>query len=94
MRPEHWQSTIPLRLRSLFRRAQADKGLDDELRDHLEQKTEEYVAKGMAQEEARRQALLDMGGIEKCKEECRDARKVSWIQDLIQDSHFGLRIMR
>ena len=34
MRPEHWRFTIPLRLRSLFRWAQADQELDDELRDH------------------------------------------------------------
>jgi len=39
--PEHWLFTIPLRLRSLFRGAQADQELDDELRDHLERKTEE-----------------------------------------------------
>jgi hypothetical protein len=51
MRPEHWLFTIPLRLRSLFRWAQADQELDDELRDHLERKTGEYVAKGMVPEE-------------------------------------------
>jgi len=39
MRPEHWLFTIPLRLRSLFRGAQADQELDDELRDHVERKT-------------------------------------------------------
>jgi len=64
MRPEHWLFTIPLRLRSLFRCAQADRELDDELRDHLERKTEEYVAKGIKQEEAYRRARLDMDGIE------------------------------
>jgi hypothetical protein len=36
MRPEHWLFTIPLRLRSLFRLAQANQELDEELRDHLE----------------------------------------------------------
>ena len=56
MPTEHWLYTIPLGLRSLFRWAQADQELDDELRDHLERKTEEYVAKGMTQEEARRRA--------------------------------------
>ena len=75
MRPEHWLYTIPLRLRSLFRWAQADQELDDELRDHLERKTEEFVAKGMAPEEARRRARLDLGGVEKVREECRDARR-------------------
>ncbi|PYT66050.1 MAG: hypothetical protein DMG39_27640, partial [Acidobacteria bacterium] len=94
MRPEHWLYTIPLRLRSLFRWAQADQELDDELRDHLERKTEEYVAKGMAPEKARRKAVLDIGGIGKCKEECRDARRVNWIQDFVQDLRFSLRMLR
>jgi hypothetical protein len=45
MRPEHWLFTIPLRLWSLFRWAQADQELDEELRDHLERAIEEYVAR-------------------------------------------------
>ena len=94
MQPEHWLYTIPLRLRSLFRWAQADQELDDELRDHLERKTEEYVAQGMAPEEARRRARLDLGGIEQTKEKCRDARRVNWIQDFVQDLRFGLRVLR
>ncbi|MGB2793200.1 MAG: ABC transporter permease [Candidatus Acidiferrales bacterium] len=94
MRPEHWVYTIPLRLRSLFRRGQTDQELDDELRDHVEQKTEEYVAKGMRLAEARRMALLEMGGMEKRKEECRDNRRVNWIQELLQDLRFGLRMLR
>src|SRR5438876_603084 len=94
MRPGHWLYTIPLRLRSLFRWAQADQELDDELRDHLERKTEEYVARGITQEEAHRRARLDLGGIEQTKEKCRDARRVNWIQDFVQDLHFGLRMLR
>src|SRR5256886_10158049 len=94
MRPEHWLYTIPLRLRSLFRWVQADQELDDELRDHLERKTEEYVAQGMTQEVAHRRAQLDLGGIEQTKEKCRDTRRVNWIQDFIQDLRYGLRIMR
>ena len=94
MRPEHWLFTIPLRLRSLFRWGQAGQELDDELRDHLERKTEEYVAQGMTQEEARRRARLELGGIEQTKEKCRDARRVNWIQDFVQDLRFGLRLLR
>src|SRR5215467_3959007 len=94
MRPEHWLYTVPLRLRSLFRWAQADQELDEELRDHLERRTEEYVAQGMTQEEAYRRARLDLGGFEQTKEKCRDARRLNWIQDIIQDFRFGLRLLR
>ncbi len=94
MRPEHWLFTIPLRLRSLFHRRQADQELDEELRDHIERKTKEYVAQGLAPEEARRQALLEIGGIAKREEECRDTRGVRWLQDVIQDLGYGLRMLR
>src|SRR5437763_6170498 len=94
MRPVHWLYTIPLRLRSLFHRRQADQELDDELRDHLERKTEEYAAQGMTQGEAHRRARLDLGGIEQTKEKCRDARRANWIQDFVHDLRFGLRMLR
>jgi predicted permease len=94
MQPEHWVYTIPLRLRSLFRRRQADQELDEELRDHIDRKTEEYIANGLALNEARRQALLEMGGIDKRKEECRDARGIAWIESIGQDLRFGLRMLR
>src|SRR5438067_1208953 len=94
MRPERWLYTIPLRLRSLFRWAQADRELDDELRGHLERKTEEYVAQGTTSEEARRRARIDPDGIEQTKEKCRDTWRVNWIQDLIQDLLHALRRLR
>jgi hypothetical protein len=94
MRPEHWLFTSPLRLRSLFRGAQAEQELDNVLRDHLERTTEEYVAQGMTEEEAHRRARLDLDGIEQTKEKCRGARRVDWIQDLFQDLRFGLRMLR
>ena len=58
MRPERWMHTIPLRFRSLFHQTQTDQELEDELRDHLERQTEEYVAKGLSPKEARRMALV------------------------------------
>ncbi|MFZ0461238.1 MAG: ABC transporter permease, partial [Candidatus Acidiferrales bacterium] len=94
MRPEHWIYTIPLRLRSLFRRRQADQELDEELQYHVELKTSANIAKGMTPREARRAALLEMGGVEKRKEECRDTRRVNWLQDLLQDLRYGLRMLR
>jgi putative ABC transport system permease protein len=94
MRPEHWRYTLPLRLRSLLRRERVDQDLDDELRYHVERKTEENIARGMTAQEARREALLEIGGIEKRKEECRDARRVTWLQDLAQDLRYALRMLR
>jgi len=64
--------------------------LGEELRAHRERATEEYVAKAMAPEEARRRARLELGGMEKVKEECREARKVNWIQDFLQVLRYRL----
>ena len=94
MRPEHWLYTVRLRLRSLFRRQQADDELDEELRYHIEQKTEQYLTKGFDPPEARRRAMLEMSGIERSKEECRTMRKVNWFHDLMQDLRYGARMLR
>src|SRR5215470_5124981 len=94
MRFEHWFYTLPLRLRSLFRRRQVERELDEELQFHLERQMEEHISKGMTTEEARNAALRAMGGVEQRKEECRDMRRVRLIEDLIQDLRYGLRTLR
>ncbi|HET9400384.1 MAG TPA: ABC transporter permease [Candidatus Acidoferrales bacterium] len=94
MRPLRWLSTIPLRLGSLFRSSQADRELDDELRDHLALKAADYVANGVPPAEARRRARLDLQGVEQTKEQCRDARRVNWIEDFVHDLRFAARTLR
>ncbi len=91
MRLEHWFYTVPLRLRSLFRRGQVEAELDEELRYHLERQIEVNTAAGMSVEEARYAALRAMHGLDQRKEECRDMRRVRLIEDLWQDFRFGLR---
>src|SRR5262245_14916424 len=94
MRLKHWLYTAPLRLRSLFRHAQVEQELDEELLYHIERQIEENIAKGMTPEEARYAALRAMGGVERRKEECRDTRRVRLIEDLMQDLRYGLRTLR
>src|SRR5215472_13810246 len=60
---QRWFYTVPLRLRSLFRRRQVEQDLDDELQYHLERKTEEVHAQGLTPEKARRAALQAMDGL-------------------------------
>ena len=94
MRPKHWFYTLPLRLRSLFRRNRVEQDLSEELQFHLEQKTQEYVAAGLGPDEAHSKARREFGGIEQSKENCRDARRVGYTQDIFQDLGFGLRMLR
>ena len=91
---QRWIYIAPLRLRSLFRREQVERELDEEVRYHLERKTEEYIAAGLSSDEARHAAMRAMDGIERHKEECRDMRKVNWLEDFWQDLRFAVRMLR
>jgi putative ABC transport system permease protein len=88
-----WIYKIPLRIRSLFRKSRAEQDLSDELRFHLEKLTEEYVAKGIAPQEARYAALRELGGMEQIKEECRDMWGLNSIENFLQDLRYGLRLL-
>jgi macrolide transport system ATP-binding/permease protein len=89
-----WYYKVPLRLRSIFHKNQAELDLSEELQFHLQNQIDEYVAQGMHPKEARHAAFRSMGGIEQAKEECRDARKVNVIDNFVQDLRFGLRMLR
>ena len=93
MRLQHWPYTIPLRLRSLFRRRQAEQDLEDEFQYHLGRKIEEFIGQGLTPEEARYAARRAMDGLEQRKEECRDARRVNGLEHLVQDIRYGMRML-
>lgn len=59
------------RLRSLGRRNELERGLDQEIRFHIDRQTEKNVRAGMTPDEARRQALIRFGGIERATEGLR-----------------------
>jgi len=86
-----WAHKFSLRLRSLFRKDRVEQELADEIRFHLEELTHEKAERGMKPEEARYAALRELGGLEQIKEECRDMRRVNYIENLLQDLRYGLR---
>ena len=81
-------------LRAILWRTRVESEMDAELRFHIEAFAEDLVRSGVSQPEALRRARLEFGGIEQTKEECRDARGVSFIESLLQDLRFGLRMLR
>jgi predicted permease len=81
------------RLRALFRSKSMETELDEELRARLEHQVEKYVQSGVPVEEVRRRARLEFGGLDQVKEECRDARGVNFIETLIRDVRYGLRML-
>lgn len=85
---------LSLRFRSVFRKSAVEGELSEELRFHLEHLIEENVSQGMTAEEARYAALRELGGVDQIKEECRDMRRVNYIENFLQDVRFGLRQFR
>jgi predicted permease len=79
------------RLRALVQRPQLDRDLDGELQLHLEREIARLIASGMDAQDARLEALRGFGGIERAREECRDARGVRLLEEFWQDVHYGVR---
>jgi predicted permease len=86
--------TIRLRLRSIFGRKSVEVELRDEFQFHLDRLTEQNLASGLTPAESRQAALRELGGMSQFQEECRDARGVNTIEDLLQDARYGLRMLR
>lgn len=80
--------------RALWRKESLDREMDEEMRLHLEMKTEAYLRQGMSLTEARRAARREFGWMDTIKETCRDQRGVTPVEHLVQDVRFGLRVLR
>lgn len=89
-----WTTKLRLRLRSLLRRGRVEEELDEEFRFHLEHLVDDYIASGMSPDDARYAALREMGGLDQRKEECRDARGLSLLDNLGQDVRYAVRSLR
>jgi putative ABC transport system permease protein len=82
-----------VRLGGLFRKKRSDADLAAELESHVQMHIEDNVRAGMTLEAAKRDALLRLGGVEQTKEGYRDRRGLPWLDTLLQDLRFGLRML-
>jgi predicted permease len=81
------------RLGSIGRRTHINRGLDEEIRFHVEHQTEKNVRAGMTPDDARRQALIQFGGVERTKESARDQFRAASVEDVIRDLRYGFRAL-
>lgn len=81
------------RLRFLFLRKKPS-DLDEELRFHLEQSIAMKQAAGLNASEARREAMIEFGGVERTREQCAKQRPGWWLDTAKRDARHGLRILR
>jgi predicted permease len=88
-----WRSAF-LRLAAIFRKRPLDGDFEEELASHLALLTDENIARGMTPEEARRNALIELGGVEQTKELHRETRSLPFLESLRQDLRYALRTLR
>ena len=90
--------TLASRIKSLLnhalRRKRSESEMEAELRFHVDAFTEDLVRQGVPRPEAHRRARIEFGAIENTKEECRDARGVSFTESLRADLRYGARMLR
>ena len=84
-------SDLKFRLRALFHRSAVEDELNHELRFHLEREAEKLAAAGLAPDEAMRRARLEFGGVERFREEAREARGVWLLETMLADVRYALR---
>ena len=82
------------RLRGLFRKDRRDWELAEEIESNLQMHIADNVRAGMSAGEARRQALIKLGGVEATKEAYRDQRGLPSFDTLVQDIRYGFRGLR
>jgi putative ABC transport system permease protein len=80
-------------LRTTAQRSRMESEMDAELKFHIEAYAEDLVRSGFPHQEAMRRARLEFGGTERAKEECREARGVTFLESLAQDIRYGLRML-
>ena len=80
--------------RSLLFGRRVERDINDELTDWVETLTERHISEGLPAGDARRQALAELGGVERLREEARDARRGHRAGTLWQDVRYGLRALR
>jgi putative ABC transport system permease protein len=91
----HWLRRMLRRVRAVVHRGALDRELDAEMRFHIDMEAEELARMyGLAAGEARRRARIAFGGVERYKEEHRDARGVRWAEELVHDARYAARSLR
>src|SRR4051812_22199986 len=78
-------------IRNTMRKQRIDRDLSEEVGSYVELLTEKNMKQGMNEEEARRAAMLEVGGVEQVKEEVRSNRVGFSIETFFQDMRYGLR---
>lgn len=81
-------------LAALIRRDRFEDALSDEVRYHIDAYTEDLVRSGVSPQDAARRARIEFGGLERIKDDCREARGLRLFDEVQQDIRYGIRVLR
>src|SRR5690348_13645451 len=88
-------TTIRTVVGTLFRRSRLERDMDDELRTHIANRTDDLMrSAGLSRAEAERRARIEFGGYQKYKEEIRESLGAHFLETLLQDVRYALRMLR
>jgi predicted permease len=90
----NWARNIWKGLRGVVRKRHLDAEMDEEMRLHIEMRTQQHIDAGMTREEARYAAFRRFGRMDSVKDACREERGFNWLADLLQDVGYGVRMLR
>jgi predicted permease len=81
-------------LASKFHRSRIDDDMEEELRSHIQHRADDLERSGLDRAQAERRARIEFGGHARFKEECNEALGGNFVETLIQDVRFSLRVLR
>jgi predicted permease len=87
-------ASLRFRIATLFQRSQVDAEMEEELRSHIQHRADDLERSGLPRMEAERRARIEFGGYTRFKDECHEALGNNFIETLIQDVRFSLRVLR
>src|SRR5271170_6888454 len=86
--------SLRLRIVTLFHPSQVKSEMEEELRAHIQLRADDLERSGLPRPEAERRARIEFGGREKYKQECHEALGNNFVETLVQDVRFSLRVLR
>jgi predicted permease len=87
-------AALRFRVATLFRVSQMNAEIEEELRSHIQHRADDLAGSGLDRAEAERLACIEFGGRERIKAECHEALGANFLDTLLQDARFSLRMLR